>query len=74
LAQLAVGLTHRARGNVTGAVTLLDRGARNIEPYTEAPPHGVDVAGLLRWTRALDPAGTGPAIPRLRAGGTMDRS
>ncbi len=53
LAQLAVGLTHAARGNRTGAVTLLDRGAGNITPYAAAPPHGIDVAGLAAWARAL---------------------
>jgi hypothetical protein len=49
LAQLAVGLTHAARGNTRGAATLLERGAENIAPYAERPPHGVDVAGLVRW-------------------------
>ena len=49
LAQLAVGLTHAARGNARGAATLLERGAENIAPYVERPPHGVDVAGLVRW-------------------------
>jgi uncharacterized protein len=61
LAQLAVGLTHRMRGNDRGARTLLDRGAANIEPYAADPPHGVDVAGLVRWARA-EPA---DAVPRL---------
>ena len=49
LAQLAVGLTHAARGNPRGAATLLDRGATNLSPYTAAPPHGIDVAGLVTW-------------------------
>ena len=49
LAQLAVGLTHAARGNPRGAATLLERGAGNIAPYAERPPHGIDVAGLVRW-------------------------
>jgi len=53
LAQLAVGLTHAARGNARGATTLLDRGAGNIEPYATAPPHGIDVGGLAAWGRAL---------------------
>ncbi len=53
LAQLAVGLTHRARGNATGATTLLRRGAARIRPYADAPPHGVDVAGLLAAAEAL---------------------
>ena len=53
LAQLAVGLTHAARGNARGAVTLLERGVGNVVPYADAPPHGVDVAGLAAWGRAL---------------------
>jgi uncharacterized protein len=49
LAQLAVGLTHAARGNARGAATLLDRGAGNIAPYADRVPHGVDVEGLAAW-------------------------
>ena len=49
LAQLAVGLTHAARGNRTGALALIERGAGNIAGYRDRPPHGVDVAGLLAW-------------------------
>ena len=67
LAQLAVGLTHAARGNARGASALLERGAGNIAPYAEAPPHGIDVPGLVSWAEALAsrPTGRGPA-PRLR--------
>ncbi|HEX8094522.1 DUF309 domain-containing protein [Jatrophihabitans sp.] len=61
LAQLAVGLTHAARGNRTGAAALISRGAGNIAGYRDRPPHGVDVAGLLAWAAATDP---GPP-PRL---------
>jgi hypothetical protein len=53
LAQLAVGLTHAARGNARGAATLLDRGAGNIGAYEPSPPHGIDVGGLGAWARAL---------------------
>jgi hypothetical protein len=53
LAQLAVGLTHAARGNARGAATLLARGAGNIAPFAERPPHGIDVAGLGGWARGL---------------------
>ncbi|MCV2490530.1 DUF309 domain-containing protein [Geodermatophilus sp. YIM 151500] len=60
LAQLAVGLTHLLRGNGRGAVTLLQRGASNVEPYAGRPPHGIDVAGLVRWAR-----GGGSGVPRL---------
>jgi hypothetical protein len=71
LAQLAVGLTHAARGNARGAATLLERGAASIGPYAAAPPHGIDVPGLTAWARALaDDAASGrpldTAAPRLR--------
>ena len=70
LAQLAVGLTHRARGNPTGASTLLHRGAARIEPYAGAPPYGIDVAGLVATARALaiEPTvdGEPPRTVRLR--------
>ena len=49
LAQLAVGLTHAARGNVSGAASLLRRGAKSIQPYLGRAPYGIDVAGLTRW-------------------------
>jgi predicted metal-dependent hydrolase len=52
LAQLAVGLTHAARGNATGGAALLRRGAENISPYLDAP-HGIDVAGLRTWANTL---------------------
>ncbi|MGY1783306.1 DUF309 domain-containing protein [Geodermatophilus sp. SYSU D01036] len=51
LAQLAVGLTHAARGNGPGAARLVERGAGNVAPYAAAPPHGIDVAGLVAWAR-----------------------
>jgi hypothetical protein len=62
LAQLAVGMTHSLRGNASGASALLGRGARNISPYLQDPPHGVDVAGLLAW------AESGTGVPRLTVG------
>jgi uncharacterized protein len=64
LAQLAVGLTHAQRGNRQGAVALLERGARGIEPYAADPPHALDVAGLVAAARRY--AG------ELTAGGPMD--
>ncbi|SOC47992.1 hypothetical protein SAMN05660748_1169 [Blastococcus aggregatus] len=71
LAQLAVGLTHAARGNARGAVTLLERGVGNVVPYADTPPHGIDVAGLVGWGRTLaaDPStvrDAAAAAPRLR--------
>jgi hypothetical protein len=53
LAQLAVGLTHLARGNPRGAVTLLQRSAHRLAPYADDPPHGVDVPGLVRFAQDL---------------------
>ena len=68
LAQLAVGLTHAARGNRTGALALLNRGAGNIAGYRDRPPHGVDVSGLLAWASAAveaEPPAAGLRPPRL---------
>ncbi|THJ75056.1 DUF309 domain-containing protein [Candidatus Frankia alpina] len=49
LTQLAVGVTHLARGNVRGGVAVLGRASDNLAPYAEYPPHDVDVAGLRGW-------------------------
>ncbi|MBT2481062.1 DUF309 domain-containing protein [Streptomyces sp. ISL-94] len=61
LAQLAVGLTHAARGNTVGGARLLRRGAGGIEGL-RGEAYGIDVPGLVRWAREL--AG------RVEAGGT----
>ncbi|MGW1721530.1 DUF309 domain-containing protein [Streptomyces sp. NPDC002306] len=56
LAQLAVGLTHAARGNDTGGVRLLRRGAAAVEEWATAAgahPYGMDLAGLTAWAREL---------------------
>ena len=53
LAQLAVGLTHAARGNAVGAPRLLRRAADRIEPYAASAPHGVAVGPLAEWARRL---------------------
>ncbi|WP_432124162.1 DUF309 domain-containing protein [Streptomyces sp. C10-9-1] len=72
LAQLAVGLTHAARGNATGGARLLRRGAERIAAH--GPAHGIDVAGLVVWAEDLaERAGDGAAdpvaeSPRLTAG------
>jgi uncharacterized protein len=63
LAQLAVGLTHALRGNGTGAATLLERGAVTLETFSAAPPHGIDVPGLVRWAREQAAAGTDVVPP-----------
>lgn len=74
LAQLAVGLTHAARGNAVGAARLLRRGADTIAPYAANPPHELSVDTIMTWANALaadldagrtvhDPAAN---VPRLR--------
>jgi hypothetical protein len=86
LAQLAVGLTHAARGNAKGGVVLLRRGAGAVEEWGAASgrprPHGVDLAGVGAWARRL--AGVverdgravdaGAWAPRLRRTGTGPES
>ena len=60
LAQLAVGLTHAARGNTAGAATLLARGARSLGTAHEtAVRHGVDDEGLVAWAARLGAAAVG---------------
>jgi hypothetical protein len=72
LAQLAVGLTHAARGNRAGAQTLLERGARSLGTASgTAVRLGVDDAGLTSWATGLAAAAAGdapldPRPPRLR--------
>ncbi|HEX6922060.1 MAG TPA: DUF309 domain-containing protein [Actinomycetes bacterium] len=71
LAQLAVGLTHLARGNPVGAMSLLRRAAARIAPYAESPPHGIDVAGLVDFATGTAERVAGgdmvvPPPPRLR--------
>jgi hypothetical protein len=51
LAQIAVGLTHARRGNASGAVALLRRGAGHVAAFA-GPPGEVD-AGLVA-ARAAD--------------------
>ncbi|MDT7841669.1 DUF309 domain-containing protein [Streptomyces justiciae] len=57
LAQLAVGLTHAARGNVTGGARLLRRGAGAVEAWASQAalpqPYGMDLTGLAGWAREL---------------------
>ncbi|CAL9589042.1 hypothetical protein SUDANB58_05193 [Streptomyces sp. enrichment culture] len=79
LAQLAVGLTHAARGNATGGARLLRRGAGAVTEWASSPaagrqrPYGVDLAGVAAWARELaDEVERGGAVnararaPRLR--------
>uniref|UniRef100_A0AAU2VIC8 DUF309 domain-containing protein n=1 Tax=Streptomyces sp. NBC_00008 TaxID=2903610 RepID=A0AAU2VIC8_9ACTN len=76
LAQLAVGLTHAARGNVTGGARLLRRGTAALTEFMDgsdaldaldadfagggAPAHGIDVGALTDWARELAGRVEGP--------------
>ena len=53
LAQICVGLTHAARGNSKGAITLLERGAARIEDYAAGhePPYNLDLTDIVAWVR-----------------------
>ena len=79
LAQLAVGLTHAARGNVSGGARLLRRGAGAVTEWSASGagrqrPYEMDLAGLAQWAQELaeDVEGTGSPVdagtrrPRLR--------
>ncbi|MFC8427000.1 DUF309 domain-containing protein [Streptomyces sp. NPDC057253] len=79
LAQLAVGLTHAARGNVTGGARLLRRGAGAVTEWAASEagrqrPYDMDLTGLAQWARHLaeDVERTGTPVdsqvwsPRLR--------
>lgn len=49
LAQLAVGMTHAARGNPAGAVALLSRGIERLSRCPSPAPWNIDIPGLQRW-------------------------
>ncbi|MER8004404.1 DUF309 domain-containing protein [Streptomyces sp. NPDC094149] len=57
LAQLAVGLTHSARGNAAGGARLLRRGAGAVSAWAadteRRQPYGMDLTGLSAWAREL---------------------
>ncbi|WP_101831847.1 DUF309 domain-containing protein [Frankia canadensis] len=71
LTQLAVGITHLARGNTCGGIAVLTRAGEGLAPYAARPPYEVDVAGLRRWIdrRVAEAASPGwaqsPRPPRL---------
>ncbi|MFF5447811.1 DUF309 domain-containing protein [Streptomyces sp. NPDC012888] len=76
LAQLAVGLTHAARGNAVGGARLLRRGAAGLGGRAGESPYGLDLAGLVRWAGELagrveggEPVDAAREAPRLLGGG-----
>ncbi|MGC4996796.1 DUF309 domain-containing protein [Streptomyces sp. DT195] len=78
LAQLAVGLTHAARGNTTGGARLLRRGAAAVTEWSAEQdrhrPYGLDLTGVAAWAgdlagrveRTSTPIDAGTEAPRLR--------
>ncbi|WP_405913859.1 DUF309 domain-containing protein [Streptomyces sp. NBC_00963] len=67
LAQLAVGLTHAARGNTAGGARLLLRGAGGLAAYPEPMPYGIDIGGLTVWAEQLAGGLRGPVDARASA-------
>jgi len=53
LAQLAVGLTHALRGNISGAETLFGRGATRLVSYADKPPYSLAVPALIVWAQQM---------------------
>ncbi|KUF18350.1 DUF309 domain-containing protein [Streptomyces silvensis] len=58
LAQIAVGLTHAARGNTKGGARLLLRGAGAVSGWAgdepgRQQPYGIGVPGVVAWAREL---------------------
>ncbi len=49
LAQLAVGCTHRLRGNPVGAERLLGRAANALASYADAAPYDINITELRAW-------------------------
>ncbi|WP_394428769.1 DUF309 domain-containing protein [Streptomyces sp. SGAir0957] len=73
MAQLAVGLTHAARGNAKGGARLLRRGAEGLETWDGEAPGDLDTAAVVDWARHLatqvdggTPVEASASAPRLR--------
>jgi hypothetical protein len=76
LAQLAVGITHVQRGNVTGAITLLRRASARLSLCERPAPYAIDAAGLIKYADALIDdlvAGEEIMLTRLRPRLVVDR-
>jgi len=68
LIQIAVAFHHRSTGNLVGAASLMDRGARNLSQYADEFG-GIELNALLivitEWQRALKQMGPLPPLPRV---------
>ncbi|WP_327707600.1 DUF309 domain-containing protein [Streptomyces sp. NBC_00464] len=85
LAQLAVGLTHAARGNVTGGARLLRRGAAALTEFagsggadasTEtaaAAVHGIGIGALTSWALELAARVEDAGVPAVDAAAEAPR-
>ncbi len=66
LAQIAVGITHSLRGNESGAMTLLTRGADNLAGFAGTTPFEIDIDGIRSWAQeAADDLSLTARPPRL---------
>lgn len=65
LAQIAVGLTHARRGNASGAVALLRRGASRVAEHTPTSPE----VGAALLDRSLVAARAADLAQRIERGG-----
>lgn len=76
LAQMAVGLTHAARGNTAGGARLLRRGSAAVEEFRTSDPHGIGVDELVSWATELadrvEPTGRGGAGAGEEGSGLVD--
>ncbi|MHC9293691.1 DUF309 domain-containing protein [Mycobacterium sp. LTG2003] len=67
LAQLMVGVTHVQRGNVNGAIALLQRAADRLARSGLPAPYSIDAAGLVAYAGDLiDDLRAGIPIPPIR--------
>ncbi|MFF9349233.1 DUF309 domain-containing protein [Streptomyces sp. NPDC014734] len=73
LAQLAVGLTHAARGNATGGARLLRRGAAALAGFGVPLPYGIGGDALIDWARELADRVEGEGVRRADGGGVAAR-
>ncbi|MFI0235848.1 DUF309 domain-containing protein [Streptomyces sp. NPDC016845] len=74
MAQVAVGLTHAARGNARGGARLLRRGAEALAAWDGEAPGGLNAVSVAQWARRLaarvdrdaTPVDAASCSPRLR--------
>jgi len=73
LAQWAVAITHHARGNPTGARSVLNRASNTLATHQGPVPAGLDLTAVLAWCRealatgaaSSDADATWPPLPAL---------